>query len=142
MTMEYCAASPVMMSSPYSPSMRGKSWSLLSMTKGNRKLFQMPMNCSRITVTSAGAMSRAPMDREILDSEPPSARCPCREPRPCRSGGMLVLVQDAAEAIAPSYVEVGPRARIGDLCGQRVQRAGVRDALVRTVSIVELLEFA
>src|SRR5947209_3800012 len=53
-TIVYCAAwPPVMISSPYSPSVSGKSWSLPSITKGSRKLFQMPMNCNRNTVTSA-----------------------------------------------------------------------------------------
>jgi hypothetical protein len=55
---------------------------------------------------------------------------------------MLVLVKDAAEAVASSYVEVGYLVRVGDLRGQRVQRACVRDALVWAVSVVELFEFA
>jgi hypothetical protein len=55
---------------------------------------------------------------------------------------MLVLVEDAAEAIASSHVEVGHFVRIGDRGGQRVQRAGVRDALVWAVSVVELFELA
>ncbi|MFE9207609.1 hypothetical protein [Micromonospora sp. NPDC007230] len=49
-------------------------------------------------------------------------------------------MEDAAEAIAFSYVEAGQLGRIGDLRGQRVQRAGVRDALVWAVSVVELFE--
>jgi hypothetical protein len=53
---------------------------------------------------------------------------------------MSVLVEDAAEAIASSYVEAAYLVRIGDRRGQRVQRAGVRDALVRAVPVVELLE--
>jgi non-ribosomal peptide synthetase component F len=32
--------------------------------------------------------------------------CGCREPRPCSSCGMFVLVEDASEAIAPTDVEV------------------------------------
>jgi hypothetical protein len=55
---------------------------------------------------------------------------------------MLVLVEDAAEAIASSYVEAGHLVRIGDLRWQRVQRACVRDALVWAVSVVELFELA
>jgi hypothetical protein len=35
---------------------------------------------------------------------------------------MWVLVENAAEAIASSYVEAGQLVRIGDLCGQWVQR--------------------
>lgn len=42
---------------------------------------------------------------------------------------MLVLVEDAAEAIASPYVEVGDLVR-------------VRDALVRPVGVVELFELA
>jgi hypothetical protein len=53
---------------------------------------------------------------------------------------MLVLVKDAAEAIASSYVEAGYLVRIGDLLRQRVQRACVGDALVGAVSVVELFE--
>ncbi len=55
---------------------------------------------------------------------------------------MFVLVEDAAEAITPSNAEAGHPVGIGDLRGQRVQRAGVRDALVRAVSVVELFELA
>jgi hypothetical protein len=55
---------------------------------------------------------------------------------------MLVLVEDAAEAIASSYVEVGHFVRVGGRCGQRVQRACVCDALVWAVSVVELFELA
>ena len=55
---------------------------------------------------------------------------------------MFVLVENVAEAIASSYVEAVYLARIGDRCGQRVQRAGVRDALMRSMSVVELLELA
>jgi len=69
-------------------------------------------------------------------------RCPCRIPRPSRSRGMLVLVENAAEAVASSYVEAGYLGRIGDLRGQRAQRAGVRDALVRAVFVVKLFELA
>jgi hypothetical protein len=49
---------------------------------------------------------------------------------------MFVLVEDAAEAIASSYVEAGDLLRIGDRRGQRVQRAGVRDALMWPVPVV------
>jgi hypothetical protein len=49
---------------------------------------------------------------------------------------MLVLVEDAAEAIASSDVEAGQLVRIGDLRRRRVQRACVCDALVRAVSVV------
>jgi hypothetical protein len=38
----------------------------------------------------------------------------------CRSGGMLVLVEDAAEAVASSDVEVGYLVRIDDLSWQLV----------------------
>jgi hypothetical protein len=55
---------------------------------------------------------------------------------------MLVLVKDAAEAIASSYVEAGNPVRIDDLRRQRVQRACVGDALVWAVSVVELFELA
>ncbi|MCW2643744.1 MAG: transposase family protein, partial [Dactylosporangium sp.] len=40
--------------------------------------------------------------------------CTCRKSRPRRSRSMLVLVEDAAEAIASSDVEAGQLVRIGD----------------------------
>jgi hypothetical protein len=43
---------------------------------------------------------------------------------------MFVLTEDAAKAIASSYVEAPHRVAIADCGGQRAQRAGVRDALV------------
>jgi hypothetical protein len=43
---------------------------------------------------------------------------------------MLVLMEDAAETVSPSYVEVGYLVQVCDWRGQRVQRAGVCDALV------------
>jgi hypothetical protein len=55
---------------------------------------------------------------------------------------MFVLVEDAAEALASSYVEAGYLVRICDWLGRWVQRAGVGDALVWAVSVVELLELA
>ena len=58
---------------------------------------------------------------------------------------MFVLVEDAAEALASSYVEAGYLVRICDWRGQWVQRKGVGDALVWAVwavSVVELLELA
>ncbi|MDT0549314.1 hypothetical protein [Streptomyces lonegramiae] len=43
--------------------------------------------------------------------------CPCRELHPCRSCGMSVFMEDAAEAIASSYVEASDLVRIGDRSG-------------------------
>jgi len=53
---------------------------------------------------------------------------------------MSVFVEDAAEAIASSYVEASDLVRVGDRCGDRVQWPGVRDALVGPMNVVELLE--
>jgi hypothetical protein len=55
---------------------------------------------------------------------------------------MFVLVEDSAEAVASSYVEAGDLLRIGDRRGQGVQRAGIRDALMGPVSVVEVFELA
>ncbi len=55
---------------------------------------------------------------------------------------MPVLVEDAAEAIASVYVETAGGSRPGDRWGQREQRPGVRDSLVRPVGVVKLLELA
>lgn len=53
---------------------------------------------------------------------------------------MFVLVENAAKAIASSYLEAGNLVRIGDRRRQRFQWAGVRDSLVGPVGIVEPLE--
>jgi hypothetical protein len=55
---------------------------------------------------------------------------------------MSVLVEGAAEAVVSLYVEVGDPVRVGDRCGQGVQRAGACDALVGPVGVVVLLELA
>jgi hypothetical protein len=55
---------------------------------------------------------------------------------------MLILVEDAAEALASSYVEAGYLVWIRHRRGQWVQRASVGDALLWAVSVVELLELA
>jgi hypothetical protein len=52
---------------------------------------------------------------------------------------MFVLVEDAAEALVSSYVQVGDLVRIGDRRGQWIERAGARDALMRPVAVVEIL---
>jgi hypothetical protein len=45
----------------------------------------------------------------------------------------LLLVEDAAESVAFSYVEAGGLPRIGDRWGERVRWAGVGDALMRSM---------
>ncbi|NMI54294.1 MULTISPECIES: hypothetical protein [unclassified Streptomyces] len=49
-------------------------------------------------------------------------------------------MEDAAESVAFSYVEAGDPPRIGDRWGQWVQWAGVGDALMWSMPVVELLE--
>ena len=58
------------------------------------------------------------------------------------SGGMLVLMENAAEAVVSSDVEVGHLVWISDPPRERGQRSGVREALMRPVSIVKLFELA
>ncbi|MFJ1847457.1 hypothetical protein [Streptomyces sp. NPDC088146] len=55
---------------------------------------------------------------------------------------MSVLVENAAEAIAAADVEAGDLVRIGDRRGQWMQWAGIRDALMRPMGVVELFERA
>lgn len=57
-----------------------------------------------------------------------SWRCACREPRPRRSRRMFVFVEDAAEASAFPYVEVGYPLRVSERDRQRPERTGVGDA--------------
>src|SRR5262249_23553123 len=73
-------------------------------------------------------------------SRGPMRPCPCRKPHPCRSRGILVLVEDSAEALASSYVQPGDLAAVGDWRGQRDAWSGVRDALVRPVLVVKSFE--
>jgi hypothetical protein len=53
---------------------------------------------------------------------------------------MLVFVERAAEAVVSADVEMSDAPRIDDGYGQRVQRSGVGDALMRPVGIVEPFE--
>ena len=69
-------------------------------------------------------------------------RCACRKCRLCRLGGMPVLVEDAAEAVASADVKAGGGARLGDRWRQRVQWPGIGDSLMWPVCVVEPLEFA
>ena len=55
---------------------------------------------------------------------------------------MLVLVEDAAEAVPSADVEPGGGVRPGDRWGQWAQRPGVGDSLVRPVGVAGLLELA
>ena len=55
---------------------------------------------------------------------------------------MLVLVEDAAEAIASADVKAGGGGQFRDRCGQRAQWPGARDSLMWPVGVVELLELA
>lgn len=49
--------------------------------------------------------TRMPWDDEVTPRTPRPPTSPLPKPRLCRSGGMLVFVEDAAEAIASSYIE-------------------------------------
>ena len=53
---------------------------------------------------------------------------------------MLVLMKYATESVASSYVKAGVLVRSRERHGQWLERAGVRDALMRPVPVVELLE--
>ncbi|WP_406415403.1 hypothetical protein OH809_42915 [Streptomyces sp. NBC_00873] len=55
---------------------------------------------------------------------------------------MLVLVEDAAEPFTSPYVEASDLLLIADRDRQRVQRAGVLDALMGPMGVVEVLELA
>jgi hypothetical protein len=59
--------------------------------------------------------------RQLVRGDQP---CACRKLYPRSSGGMLVFVEDAAEALVSSYVQTGDLVRISDRRGQRMQRAG------------------
>jgi|GEM_PF-6388871 len=53
---------------------------------------------------------------------------------------MLILMEHSAESVASSYVKAGELVRGYEWHGQWLERAGVRDALMRPVPVVELLE--
>jgi hypothetical protein len=55
---------------------------------------------------------------------------------------MLVFVEDSAQAWLSSYVQAGDLLLVSDRWGQWTERAGVRNALVRSVLVVEVLELA
>lgn len=66
--------------------------------------------------------------------------CSCRKCHPCSSGCMFVFVEDAAEPVASSDVEVVDLPRICGWYRRWLEGTGVRDALVRSVGVVVLLE--
>jgi hypothetical protein len=53
---------------------------------------------------------------------------------------MLVLMEHPTEPVASSYMVAGDLVRSHQRHGQWLERAGVRDALMRPVPVVELLE--
>ena len=53
---------------------------------------------------------------------------------------MLVLVKHSTESVASSYVKAGDLVRRHQRRGQWLERAGVRDALMRPVPVAGLLE--
>jgi hypothetical protein len=55
---------------------------------------------------------------------------------------MLVLVENAAEAVGSADVQTSDAHRIDDSCGQWVQWSGVGDALVGPMAVVEAFELA
>src|SRR6266567_7741585 len=65
-------------------------------------------------------------------------RCPCRKPRPGRSGGLSIFVDDAADAVVSSGAE---GLEIGDFGWQRLLRCGAGEGHVRPVAVVVGLVF-
>jgi len=55
----------------------------------------------------AGVIARASRASENPYEMTARRRCACRKCHPCRLSGVLVLMKDAAEAIASADVEVG-----------------------------------
>ena len=55
---------------------------------------------------------------------------------------MFVFVEDAAKSIVSSDAEPGYLVRIGDRWGQWVQRSGVGEALMWSMFVGEVFEFA
>jgi hypothetical protein len=53
---------------------------------------------------------------------------------------MVVFVEHSAESVASSYVKAGDLVRSRERYGQWLERAGVRDALMRPVPAAALLE--
>jgi hypothetical protein len=71
---------------------------------------------------------------------PSVGRCPCRKSHPRSSCGMLVLMKHSTESVVSSYAKAGDLIRNHQWHGQWLERAGVRDAPMRPVPVVEKLE--
>ena len=54
---------------------------------------------------------------------------------------MLVLVKHPTDSVASSYIKARDLVRNHERHVQRLERPGVRDALMRPVPVVEVLEF-
>jgi hypothetical protein len=76
---------------------------------------------------------------QVTDAESvlfvPNEGSACRKCHPCRLGGMVVLVENAAEAVASAGVKAGGGDQFGDRRGQRAQWPDVRDSLMRPVAV-------
>ena len=79
---------------------------------------------------------RAWLGRPLWTMQP----CPCRKRHPYSSCRMLVLMEHPTEPVVSSYVKARDLVRRHQRRGQWLERAGVRDALMRPVPVVELLE--
>src|SRR3954451_3210093 len=66
----------------------------------------------------------------------PEQVCGCREFHPCCSGGMFVFVEESAETIVPADAQTCDRGGTGDRLRQRIQRPGVRNTPMGTVTVV------
>ncbi|MFC5003323.1 transposase [Dactylosporangium cerinum] len=71
-----------------------------------------------------------------------SGACRCRKIRPGRSSGMSIFVEDAAESIVSSDVEVGESVRFGDRLGERAYGCRGVERSVGSVLVVEGLVLA
>jgi hypothetical protein len=91
-------------------------------------LASVPTSLTELT-TAAQAAGLAPAGPALL----------LRKPHPCSSCRMVVLVKHRTDSVA-SYIKAGDLVRNHDRRGQWLERPGVRDALMRPVPVVELLE--
>src|SRR5215831_661560 len=91
--------------------------------------------------TGCGMCARSG-DTTVCKKNPGHARyrCACRKLRPCGSGCSVILVDDASEAVASAYVQLGDFSRIADRFGYRTERGCLIHGLVGAVPVAVLFE--
>src|SRR5664279_1786165 len=106
---------------------------------GRAELIGWETRTARLLPRHLAGREQGPLFLTDLAPAPARQPCACRKSPPCRSSGMVVLVEDAAEPISSADVQPGEVVQIGDRFRQGLKGPSIGDALVWSVRVVERL---